>query len=216
LKYRKVKFFERRKVDRKLDAARKRLAATVTPVTEVSATAAEGSASGGSSGDGAAPAPAVTVAVGKLSAEDAALLRAEVAALEEDRAYVKYYPKDKKYISLFNSLDAKTAARRVQMRSLALATHAAAQAAQRDKAARKRARPGGDGDDDSSGGSESDSDGSDNDDDSGSEIDGADGGSEDDDDAFFVADGKESEKEEPEEDAEGSRGPAKKVKRATA
>jgi len=111
-RYRKIKFFEKQKVRRKLKKLRK------------------------------APAP------------DAAAEK----ALEDDLLYIEHYPKDRKYVSLFDDLrktgekaGAKANAKRAAVRKIALANAAAA------------AAKGGDSDSDSS---DSDSDSSDSDSDS--------------------------------------------------
>ena len=113
-RYHKVKFFERRKVVRRLKQLRKALAA------------------------------------GGADVDD---LRTKERTLEDDLLYIKHYPKDQKYVSLFGdrAQDDKTAALRTKMRAAALAN--AAQAKQH------QSRPDDDDDDDtSSDDSDSDSD----------------------------------------------------------
>lgn len=194
-------------MDRKLDAARRRLAASVSESDNSS------SAVGASSAD-ASSSTSTKATSSKLSADDAAALRSELATLEQDRIYIKYYPKDKKYISLFNPLDEKTAARRVRMRSLAIEAHAAFHAAQRDKAGQKRALPrsGGDEEEDDDNSSRS-SDSSDSED---AEAGGGGSDDEEDEDAFFLADEKASEEDESKkkEETGATQGKTKKAKKS--
>ena len=93
-RYRKIKFFERQKVTRRLKQLRKELAAAPS--------------------------------------DD---LRARERALEDDLRYIKHYPKDRKYVSLFGgrAQDDRTRKLRADMRERALAN---ARAAEQAKAAR--------------------------------------------------------------------------------
>jgi hypothetical protein len=75
VRYHKVKFFERRKVERKIDTVTKKLSQE------------------------------------KKDEVKAKELREELARLEDDLIYVMYFPKAKKYISLFAQVDEKTKAK---------------------------------------------------------------------------------------------------------
>jgi hypothetical protein len=75
VRYHKVKFFERRKVERKIDTVTKKLSQE------------------------------------KKDEVKAKELREELAHLEDDLIYVMYFPKAKKYISLFAQADEKTKAK---------------------------------------------------------------------------------------------------------
>uniref|UniRef100_A0A7S2RJF1 rRNA-processing protein EFG1 n=1 Tax=Rhizochromulina marina TaxID=1034831 RepID=A0A7S2RJF1_9STRA len=104
-RYHKVKFFERRKLMRRLEAVKKQLskAADTSEVTT---------------------------------------LKDELVRLDEDMTYVRYFPNDKKYISLFaTDVDEATARRRERFRDLARQNKAAVlrgeALSQKDKRLRK-------------------------------------------------------------------------------
>jgi rRNA-processing protein Efg1 len=129
-----VKFFEKRKIMRRLAQLHKKLTALQTADDSSSSSDSNGSSSETAAADsaatGAAAAPAAA-AVTAAAVSDPATVAATVAALEAERAaleldlkYVIYYPRDKKYISLFQKdpHDEATKAKQVLGRAAAVCT----------------------------------------------------------------------------------------------
>ncbi|GAB0489909.1 hypothetical protein MMPV_001135 [Pyropia vietnamensis] len=89
-RYRMIRFFERRTVQRRLDRLNRRVAARAAAAA---ATAAAASPDGGGVGDGGDGSG--------MSAEEKAAVARERSALMADLLYVRFFPKGEKYIALF-------------------------------------------------------------------------------------------------------------------
>jgi activator of HSP90 ATPase len=139
-----VKFFEKRKIMRRLAQLHKKLTALQAAADDNNSSSTSSSSSSASNDSGssssseaaqtysaAADATDASAAVTAAAVSDPATVAATVATLEAERAaleldlkYVIYYPRDKKYISLFQKdpHDEATKAKQVLGRAAAVRT----------------------------------------------------------------------------------------------